>query len=71
MWAGRRRTRLGAGDDVLGNGLYDAGHHEDALSVQEASGLFCGGLAHQQIIAQGNLAMSYEMLGRLEDALRV
>ena len=36
-WGGRRTDRFGlTAMSVLGSGLYDAKHHEDALSVQEA-----------------------------------
>jgi len=58
---------------VLGQGLFAASRHEDALSVQEAefsilrrlgaSGLF--------FAAQSNLANTYHALGRNEEALRI
>ena len=60
--------------NVLGSGLSDAGHHEDALTVKEAvlSTLRRIGASEQNVlIAQGNVAMSYRMLGRFEDALRM
>ena len=57
---------------VLGNGLFYGGHHEDALTVQEAELSMLrrlGASEHNLLIAQGNLANSYEDLGRHEDAL--
>ena len=57
----------------LGNGLSLANHNEDALSVQEAelSMLRRLGVSEYNIlIAQGNLANTYEALGR-KDALRM
>jgi len=58
--------------NVLGRGLNDAKLYEDALSVQEAewSTLRRVGASERDIlIAQGNLASTYDRLGRLEDAL--
>ena len=58
----------------LGIGLLGAKHHEDALSVLEAD------LSRQRrlgadddylLVAQGNLACTYEKLGRVEEALRL
>jgi tetratricopeptide (TPR) repeat protein len=56
----------------LGNGLYDAGYHEDALSVREAElsilrrlGVPVGHI----LVSQGNLAGTYYRLGRLAEAL--
>jgi hypothetical protein len=60
--------------NVLGNGLYEAGQAEDALSVQEAEWSILrriGASADRILGVQGNLAMSYEDLGRLEDALEI
>merc|ERR1711933_166042 len=58
----------------LGNGLADAEHHEDALSVAEAelslARRFCTSESHMLII-QGNLAVSYKQLGRFDEALRM
>jgi len=57
----------------LGNGLSEAGHDEDALSVKEAelSELRRLGAPEMKILAvQGNLANTYQSLGRLNDALR-
>ena len=57
---------------VLGNGLYHAGHDEDALSVWEAELAMRRRLGvyseHNLLIIQGNLANSYRQLGRLEEA---
>ena len=56
----------------LENGLYAADHYEVALSVQEAELAMMrrlGAPEHNLLIAQGNLANSYEDLGRHEDAL--
>ena len=59
---------------VLGNGLADAEHHEDALSVREAQLSMMRRLGYSDrniFIVQGNLAITYQVLGRLEDALRM
>ena len=56
----------------LGNGLFEAKHHEDALSVEEAelSALRRFGAPEDSIlVAQGNLANNYPSLGRLDEAL--
>ena len=58
----------------LGHGLSEANHYEDALSVQEAelSTLRRIGVPEDQmLIAQSNLANTYQALGRLEPALRM
>ena len=58
----------------LGNGLAEAGHHEDALCVQEAELAMqrrLGGSEHNLLIAQGGLANTYQSLGRYEEALRL
>ena len=58
----------------LGNGLRAGEHYEDALSVMEAElamGRRLGVSEEHLLIVQGNLAGSYEMVGRTEDALRV
>ena len=47
----------------LGNGLDNARHHEDELSVREAELAMSGALAHQKnnmLIVQGNLANSHQ-----------
>ena len=57
----------------LGNGLTAAARHEDALSVREAELAILRRLAHQKKrryrALQGNLASTYRMLGRVEEAL--
>ena len=56
----------------LGNGLTAAKYHEEALSVREAE-LFIsrrlGATESHFLLVQGNLAMTYEKLGRVEEAL--
>ena len=57
---------------VLGNGLFYADRHEEALSVQEAELAMRRRLGDSEeniLIVQSNLANSYEILGRLEDSL--
>ena len=59
---------------LLGLGLSNAGHHEEALSVKEAemSMLRRVGASEVEILtAQGNLASTYKALGRREEALRM
>jgi tetratricopeptide (TPR) repeat protein len=59
---------------LLGTGLHEIKHYEDALSVQEAclSLLRRHGAAEFTILGmQNNLAVTYENLGRLEEALRL
>jgi len=59
---------------LLGNGLSSAKKHTDALSVQEAEMSMRRrfGASEQSILAvKGNLASSYEELGRKEQALRM
>ena len=66
-------TRLSAMTQ-LGNGLSSAGHHEDALAVQETelSTLRRIGASEQKVlVAQGNLANTYGRLGQKEKALRM
>ena len=58
----------------LGNGLYDAEHYEDALSVQEAQFSMkrrFGTSESSMLITQGNLANTYKALGRVEEALSI
>ena len=58
--------------EQLGNGLHSAGHHEDALSVQEAelSMLRRHGAPEENMLAtQSNLANTYQKLGHHEKAL--
>jgi len=72
-YAGRPETdqlrRLAMG--TLGNGLTTAGHHEDALPVKEAQFAMMrrfGASEGNMLITQGNLASTYEQLGRIEEA---
>ena len=63
-----RRPAMG----VLGNGLYDARRHEDALSVGEAELAMerrLGAPEEEMLRIQSNLASTYAELGRLEEAL--
>ena len=58
--------------NMLGNGLDEADHHEDALSVQEADLAMRRrlGVSEEDILqAQNNLANTYEALGRRNEAL--
>ena len=58
----------------LGNGLFEAGRYEEALSVREADLSLVRrlGLPEQHLlIAQGNLAITYRRLGRAEQAFRM
>ncbi len=58
--------------NLLGMGLSDARHHEDALSVKEAELAMerrLGGSEDGMLIAQSNLASTYEALGRKEQAM--
>ena len=57
----------------LGNGLRDAQHHDEALSVREADLAMMrrlGASEDDMLAVQGNLAGTYRSLGRLEDCLR-
>ena len=59
---------------VLATGLYEAGRHEESLSVGEAelSMLRRLGASKESMLAtQSNNANTYQLLGRLEDALRM
>ena len=58
---------------MLGIGLSHAEHYEDALSVQQAELSMerrLGGSEDNILSVQGNLANTYEKLGRREEALR-
>ena len=58
---------------LLGIGLSHAEHYEDALSVQQAELSMerrLGGSEDNILSVQGNLANTYEKLGRREEALR-
>ena len=60
--------------NLLGNGLHDAKHHEDALTVREAMLATIrrsGGIEVSILDAQNNLANTYGALGRFEEALRM
>ena len=56
----------------LGNGLYDADHTEDALTVQEAQLAMLQRLGAAEVsilVVQTNLANTYQELGRLQEAM--
>ena len=58
----------------LGTGLHDAELYEDALSVKEAELSMLrrvGGAQDHVIATQTNLAITYDALGRHEDAMRM
>jgi len=58
----------------LGNGLHEARHHADALTVREADlaiRLRLGMPARRLLVVRGNIATSYRMLGREEEAMRM
>ena len=58
----------------LGSGLGASGHHEDALTVREALLALTrriGASACEILTVQGNLANTYQNLGRLEPAARM
>ena len=58
----------------LGNGLGASEHHEDALAVREAELAMLrrvGDSEHNILIALGNIAVTYNRLGRFEEALRL
>ena len=57
---------------ALGQGLSDAGHHEDALSAQEAElslGRRLGASENHILVVKINLANTYAALGQMEKAL--
>ncbi len=59
---------------VLGNGLFDANYHEDALTVREttlATMRRTGALEEQVLAVQANLATTYAKLGRKDEAMRI
>jgi tetratricopeptide (TPR) repeat protein len=59
---------------LLGLGLHDAEHYEDALSVREAEMAWMrrlGASAKNILAVQNNLAITYGRLGRLEEALQM
>ena len=58
----------------LGNGLFEAGYYEDALSVEEAELSMerrLGASEESILVAQSNLAATYRAVGRHEEALRM
>ena len=60
--------------NLLGNGLSAARHDEEALSLKEAELALMRRLGDSEsniLVMQGNLANSYYLLGRLEEALRM
>ena len=60
--------------NVLGLGLSDANHDEDALPVQEAELAMKRRLGRDEdeiLAAQSNLAITYQALGRLKEASRI
>ena len=59
---------------VLGTGLYEAERYEESLSVKEADLAMqrrLGVSKESTLATQSNLANAYQILGRLEDALRM
>ena len=59
---------------LLGNGLHDAEHYEDALSVRETELSMLqrlGSPEYNILAANGNLAISYEVAERMDEALRI
>ena len=59
---------------TLGNGLADAKHYEDALSVGEAELAMIRRLGADKedlLVTQSNLATTYSKIGRFEEALRM
>ncbi len=75
-YVGRPETGMARGlaMSLLGNGLSDAGHDEDALSVREADlvmRLRIGAPERCLLLAQSNLANTYQRLGRLDEALSI
>ena len=59
---------------ALGNGLHDARHYEEAVSVREAdfaTDQRLGAPAENMLCTQSNLATTYARLGRLEEALQM
>ena len=59
---------------MLAGGLYATENYEVALSVQEAQLSMMrrfGASQHSLLVTQGNLASTYQLVGRPEDALRL
>ena len=60
--------------NLLGNGLSAANHDEESLSLKETELALMRRLGDSEsniLVMQGNLANSYYLLGRLEEALRM
>jgi hypothetical protein len=58
----------------LGNGLSEAEHHQDALTVREADLAMLrrvGASARDMLAAQSNIANTYQNFGRFEEAVRL
>ena len=59
----------------LGNGLYSAGHYADALPVREAQLSMMRRVDASEssslLAVQGNLASTYQMLGRLDEVMQM
>ena len=58
--------------NMLGNGLSDVKHHEEALSVLESELSMLrriGASGGSTLVAQSNLANTYQMLDRLDEAM--
>ena len=73
-WGGRRGQIRGMAMSVLGSGLAAARNHEDALSVEEAnlSMMRRIGASESHVLdVQSNLAVTYDQLGRDEEALEM
>ena len=75
-YVGRPEWDEARGDAMtwLANGLASAGHMEDALSVREADLSVLrrlGGSPHNMLIVQGNIANTYDALGRHQDSMRM
>ena len=73
---GRPETDLDRLDamTMLANGLTAVEHNEDALSVREAELSMrrrFGASVDELLIVQGNLACTYDRLGRHEEALNL
>ena len=75
-YVGRPETHQvrGCAMTYLGHGLSDAGRHEDALSVKEAQLSMrrrLGDAEYNILAVQGNLAVTYDRLGRHDSALHM
>ena len=73
-YLGRQETDQARGLAMtqLGNGLFGAERHEEALSVEEADLSMMRRLGASEadiLVVQGNIANTYQYLGRLEEAL--